>query len=409
MMKRGLIAIALVWPLLFPGVVVGQDTPASFSGAWDTTYGLLRVQQDGATVSGTYSYGGGSTIQGTIEGRRLTFRYQEPTAAGEGWFEVSPDGLRFDGSWMEDGSSEWYPWTGTRSDAGPAEAPPASAFDGLFETTYGRLRLATADGTTSGHYTYGGGSTVEGTIEGNRLTFSYQEPTVAGEGWFELSADGAEFTGQWHAAGSTEWSSWNGTRVDPEEGVVWLVVLEAPWETSLAENEYAFGDMLRAYFERMPHVRVRHRRIYDRADFIRAAGELGFLAEPVGLLVASHGTAGNLIMLDGLVSARDVGRALRNASNVFAVHFSSCEIIVGEAEAQLRSELGADHYLAVSGYATAVDWSASAIIEFLYLDLILGRGMSPSRAADVVRRELVFSGDHAQDSPLGSAQFRFSD
>lgn len=380
---------------------------SDFSGAWDTTYGLLELTQEGAEVRGRYTYGGGSTVLGTVEGNRLTFRYAEPTVEGDGWFELSPTGDTLNGQWKEDGSTDWFPWEGVRTAARPGHVAD-TGWNGLFETTYGRMRLnATAEGV-SGSYSYGGGSTVTGTVAGTRLTFRYQEPGVSGEGWFELSEDGNSFAGQWKADGSSDWSEWSGTRIVAEEGVSWLVVFEAAWETSLAENEYAFGDMLRAYFERMPHVNVRHRRINDRVDFLRAANDLAYLAEPVALLIASHGSGGVLTLNGETISATDVGSSIADAPNVFSVHFSSCEVMIGEAGQELRRALPDDRYLAISGYAISVDWSASALIEFLYLDLILGRGMSPARAAEVVLRDLPFAGDGGQ-GPLGPARFRFED
>ena len=402
------VVLSLLFVMLLCPVAAAQPVAdADFSGAWDTTYGFLEIQQEGQTVAGTYTYGGGSTIAGTVAGARLTFRYTEPTATGEGWFDIGPSGDSFSGSWHEDGSADWYPWTGTRTGNRPGTVE-TSGFDGLFDSTYGRLRLSTNGDGITGSYTYGGGSTIEGTIEGNRLSFRYQEPTVAGHGWFELSDDESAFSGQWQGDGTSTWSEWTGQRVVPESGTTWLVVLEAPWETSLAENEYAFGDMLRAYFERMPHVQVRHRRFYDKVDFMRAAGELAYLAEPVALVVASHGSSGMLTVNADTISPSDVGAALSLAPNVFAIHFSSCEIMVADAATQIHGALPEGRYLAVSGYATSVDWSASALIEFLYLDLILGRGMSPSRAAEAVRQELLFAGD-TQDSVIGPARFRFED
>ena len=278
-------------------------------------------------------------------------------------------------------------------------------FEGLFETTYGRLRLVRSEERVTGQYSFGGGSTIEGTIEGERLVFRYQEPAVGGEGWFEMNAEGTGFSGQWREDGGAAWQEWTGERIGPESGRVWLVVLEAPWESSIAENEYALGDMLRTYFERMPHVQVRHRRIYDLADFRRSAGELAYLAEPVALLIASHGSGGRLSVGAEGIGADEIRDALGAAPNVFAVHFSACDIMVGDTASTIVGELS--HTVALSGYATSVDWSASALIEFLYLDLILGRGMSPVMAADVVTREILFAGDSPSSSGLGPAQFRF--
>ena len=82
---------------------------------------------------------------------------------------------------------------------------------------------------------------------------------------------------------------------------------------------------------------------------------------------------------------------------------------IGDALARLRKPL-AGRKLPLSGYATAVDWSASAALEFLYFDLVLGRGFAPARAAAVVRKELACAGDEgAQGSPFGGLKFRFSE
>ena len=52
---------------------------------------------------------------------------------------------------------------------------------------------------------------IEGTLRGSRLQFNYQEPTVRGEGWFELVRHG-KFAGQWRADGGEQWHSWTGHR-----------------------------------------------------------------------------------------------------------------------------------------------------------------------------------------------------
>jgi hypothetical protein len=405
----GLAAIAAAAALPARSVVAQAEAQVpDFSGAWDSTYGLLEIDQNGANVTGHYSYGGGSTIDGTVSGPRLTFHYREPTASGDGWFELGADGQSLAGQWHETGSSEWYPWTATRSERVSTLEAESTGWSGLFETTYGRLRLARDGDQVTGTYSWGGGSSLTGHLEGSRLVFRYQEPTVAGDGWFELSDDGTSLNGSWRADGGSDWASWTGTRVVPEPGVVWLVVLEAPWETSLAENEYAFGDMLRAYFQRMPNVRVRHRRLYDVDDFRREAADLAYLAEPVAVLIASHGEGGQLTLEGGALGAEPLTQMLINAPNVFLLHFSSCEMMTNGLPEAIRAGLPPGRRVALSGYATAVDWSASALIEFLYLDLVLGRGFSPRAAADVVLHEMPFAGDSdTPDSPLGPARFRF--
>jgi hypothetical protein len=93
-------------------------------------------------------------------------------------------------------------------------APPGIAADptfvGTWETTYGRMVLTESDGKVSG--TYGGKNGIIGTVAGTRFTFKYIEPGVTGEGYFEISPDGATLTGQWRPAGRESWSSWTGRR-----------------------------------------------------------------------------------------------------------------------------------------------------------------------------------------------------
>ena len=62
----------------------------------------------------------------------------------------------------------------------------------------------------------------------------------------------------------------------------------------------------------------------------------------------------------------------------------------------------------VSGYTTAVDWAASAILEFMYFDLILTRGLDPAAAAQQVRELLSFAGDAGNpDVGFRGTGFRF--
>ncbi len=397
---RSTVALALALVLVAPArAALGAD----FSGAWDTTYGRLELEQKGAAVQGSYD-GGSATITGTVlETGRLTFRYEERTVRGEGWFELAADGAAFEGQWRPAGEEEWRAWQGKRL------APPAPlGFDGVFETTFGRMRLEADGAKVRGTYGFDGGSTIEGTVEGRRLTFRYKEPTAAGSGSFELSPDGDSFGGTWRADGSTQDSAWTGNCVKPDPSVRWLVVLEASWEESLAEDEYAFGDMLRAYFARLPAVRMRHRRVYDEADFMRATREIGYLAEPVVVVVAAHGDTDGVVLDSGKIGGKAIAASLAGAPNVSLLHFSSCAVMGGGLVDEILADLPASRALAVSGYAVPVDWAASAILEMLYLDFVLGRGIAPARAAEHVRGELACAKDKgAPGSPLGAACFRF--
>ena len=87
-------------------------------------------------------------------------------------------------------------------------------FAGEWDTTYGRLSLKVEGKTAVGTYFVAGGAVNEmkGEIDGEKLTFSYSEPSVTGEGHFTLSADKRSFSGQWREKGVTRWNPWDGRR-----------------------------------------------------------------------------------------------------------------------------------------------------------------------------------------------------
>jgi alkaline phosphatase D len=82
-MKRAHLVVVLLvcW---CPAAVAAEP---NFAGTWETTFGTLTLTQDGKQVKGAYSLGGGDcSLEGQVGKTRLTFRYKEPDAQGEGWF-----------------------------------------------------------------------------------------------------------------------------------------------------------------------------------------------------------------------------------------------------------------------------------------------------------------------------------
>jgi hypothetical protein len=284
-------------------------------------------------------------------------------------------------------------------------ATSTKIFHGLYQSSYGLLRLQRDGDAVSGSYPYGAGGIIEGTVEGDTLTFSYREPVAKGEGWFRATDFG--FFGKWRAAGRSEWSDWSGTCAAPQPGVKWLVILEALWEDGLCTPEYAWGDMLRAYFQRHPHTHVRHRRVYGRADLIRGLNEVRYLAEPTVVIVASHGRAGRLCIAGAEFNAAELAEQLKSSPHVFLLHFSACAMLVDDALPALQ-DLVREQPLTISGYGTKVDWAGSAVLEFLYLDLVLGRGRTPADAYKAVHQELRFAGESAPGSLVGATHFRIA-
>jgi len=115
-------------------------------------------------------------------------------------------------------------------------------------------------------------------------------------------------------------------------------------------------------------------------------------------VIASHGVAEGLSVRGKLIDTKSIFESLRHAASLKLLHFSSCLVGLGKERAPFP----------VSGYTTSVDWGASALLEFTYLDLILNRGFAPAQAAETLPKLVRFAGDHAPaESPYPAAGFRF--
>jgi hypothetical protein len=379
---------------LFTGAV-RKKAMANFSGRWFTTFGPMELTQDGNRVSGSYALEQNSCpIEGSIHDGRFQFTYQEPSVEGEGWFELVRHG-KFAGKWRPKGSSSWSSWIGHRE------------FEGIWESSFGLLRLVQEPDRVLGFYEGAGPCTLEGRLEQNRLSFSYQEPRARGEGHFELAPDAISFQGQWRADGAQQWAPWQGRRLTAVPGLVWLVVIEAHWQRSYFEKEYAFGHMLREFFSRLPHVNVRQRFFEDEAGLERWCRELMYLPEPVAVVFASHGTADGLTVQGKPFATGGLVESLRHADNILLLHFSSCLMMQDGKAGELARALQETVHFPISGYDRSVDWAASALIEFHYLDMVLGRGLSPADAAEGIVRLIGYAGDkEVSGSPYPPAGFR---
>ncbi len=363
-----------------------------FPGQWLTTFGQMSLEQNGPAITGTYHYGSSEgRLDGTVSGNTLRFRYQEPNEKGEGIFRLLRSG-KFTGSYTVAGEQRVRRWDGERG------------WDGIWDSDFGRVRLLQEADQVHGSYEGAGPSQIEGrtVVGGGKLEFRYREPRVSGEGHFELSEDSYSFTGEWRPQGGTEWKPWRGHRVQPERGITWLLVLEAHWQRSIAESEYAFGDMLREVFARLPQVRVRQRFFHDAESLDHWCRELLYIAEPAILMIASHGVAEGLSVHGEVINTTRVLDAVRDAGNLKLLHFSSCLVGLDGQRALAKQPFP------VSGYTTSVDWGASAMLEFTYLDLILNRGLDPADAAVALPKLVTYAGDRvADDSPYPAAGFRF--
>ncbi len=366
---------AFAWMVAAPGLIAQEE--ASFAGSWQTPSGKLEIHQRGPWVEGSYRRG---RLEGRITERRLPFRYVEGNVTGEGELELSEDGQAFQGRWHRDGADTWQSWDGELLQSRSVDNP----FAGLWASTYGRLRFNADGEKISGVYSSPPGSRIEGRVEGLRLEFTYQEPEASGKGWFELSEDGRQFAGRWWTEGSERWTRWTGKRVMPEPDRIWLVVLEAHWESGLSEPEYDFGSMLRGYFTMgsARHVSVRQRFFHDVEDLQRFCREVAFLAEPVVLLLSTHGTTEGISVGGRTIGPEEIAAGLKDVPNLELLHLSGCSMMAGDAPARIHAALGDRANFPISGYRTTVAWDASALADFTFLSLLLIHRMSPERAVD---------------------------
>ena len=372
-----------------------------FEGMWETTFGPMELKQKGDRITGSYSMRGASCpLQGQVSKGRFEFTYREGDTTGEGWFQLGTGGGTFAGKWRPTGSEDWQEWKGKRKER-------ETGFEGLWSSSYGRLRLVREGDSIEGVYSGEGGSTIKGKVKGGRFEFRYQEPSARGEGWFELADGGASLAGKWRPDGGEGWRDWNASRVSAEPGVTYLVVMEARWEEDLGQQEYAFGDMLKAFFERAPNVQVRRRALGNASDLQRWCREVSLLAEPVVVCLSSHGNSEGLQVAGRTIKPEVIADSLRSAGNVKLLHFSSCLIMKNQLAERLMERLGGQATYPISGYTTSVDWAASAVIEFMYFDLVLVRRMSPVKAARQVRALFPIAGNKpVPGAVLSPAGFR---
>jgi hypothetical protein len=106
-----------------------------FSGDWDTrcfggfTY-KMRLTQKGDRVTGTYEGNTTGTIEGTVVGRVLRYRWSQSNGnKGAGKFSLEPDGKTFKGGYTYSDDPELSDryWNGTRVGASPAGANRSGA------------------------------------------------------------------------------------------------------------------------------------------------------------------------------------------------------------------------------------------------------------------------------------------
>src|SRR5262245_38933630 len=367
------------------------DSAMSFAGKWSTSFGpMVLTEERGGRVRGTYGRDVAEhPIDGTATGDEYRFNYTEPQERGIGRFKLKRYG-HFSGDYLAEGNYRALPWQGWRG------------HDGLWDTHLGRLRFVQeTPGRITGFAEYDAAARIEGEVDGARLTFKVEAGNFSGRGVLDLDPTGYALTGEWFEPQQPA-RPLSGQRILPRPGLTWLVVAEAYWQRALDDNEFAFGDMLRELFARLPRVQVRHRYYHDETSLLHWCRQLLFLPEPAVLMLAGHGEPNGLTVNGKIIPLGRILESLKFADGIMLVHFSSC--LVGQDSE--RALIAAP--FPVSGYKTSVDWAMSACTEFLYLDMILEKGLAPAAAAKQLVSLVRFAGnEEIEGSPYRPAGFCF--
>jgi hypothetical protein len=364
----------------------------SFDGRWATSFGLMTLRQNGAGVTGTYGREGtGCAIEGTVADGVFAFDYKEEVEKGSGWFRLRRPGC-FIGEYLAEGGwarpRPWHGWRGA---------------NGLWDTSIGRLHLVEEGGRLGGSIEQDESARLEGELQrSGHFRFRLDGARVKlVEGVLGLDENDYRLGGEWTQVGQPA-IPLLGQRVLPHPALTWLVVMEAHWQHRLDDKEFAFGRMLSELFARVPWAQVRHRIYDDEESLARWCRQLTFLPEPTMLVITGHGETTGLTVSGRPIAMPAVVEALRTADSLKLLHFSACLVGQDAGEALKAAPFP------VSGYTTAVDWAQSALTEFIYLDMILEKGLAPARAAEQLLALVRFTGtDEIPGSPYRPAGFRF--
>jgi predicted esterase len=180
-----------------------------FDGQWRTSFGTVTLKQSGNTVTGTYGDQNQFTLAGKVANQKLTFEYHEGQATGDGSWTLDQSGHAFQGPFKVRGGRGGT-WEGWRPDPQARTGKPAN-LAGLWLTDLGLMELEQTGDHVKGRFALRGDSTLEGTVTGRELEFTYKS-FRPGQGWFDLSPSGDTLTGAAGTNGFPNWFAWRGRR-----------------------------------------------------------------------------------------------------------------------------------------------------------------------------------------------------
>jgi hypothetical protein len=200
-------------------------TPSWWAGLWQTDFGLMKLNQTGAAVSGHYGSGLVHSIKGSVNGKTFSGIWTEGTATGKAVFTISADGSTFTGKYgrgAEPVTSAWSgknlkhaakPVAGSKTGTTTTKAPVAVAsFAGVWTTDFGVMNIKQTGAAVTGKYGTDQTNTIVGTVTGRALRGTWKEGDRTGKIRFTISTSGKSFTGVYGTGAEPPLTRWNGTK-----------------------------------------------------------------------------------------------------------------------------------------------------------------------------------------------------
>lgn len=213
MIRQAKIIALLAFLALAVAGVAGQGA----TGVYQSDFGVLMLQQNGPSVTGTYEHAGGR-VEGVLIGRTLTGWWYQTNGKGRLTFVFSEDFSSFAGKWSYENAEPSSPWNGKRSGSLIAppnlvqpSPPPPPPIAGIYDTDFNEMTLRLEGNRVSGTYKYSDGR-IEGTLEGRTLTGWWYQSNGKGRLIFTFSESFDSFVGKWSYEGAEPSGQWNGRK-----------------------------------------------------------------------------------------------------------------------------------------------------------------------------------------------------
>jgi predicted esterase len=190
-------------------VALRAHAQGAFDGEWRTSFGVVSLKQIKTEVTGTYGVANQFTLKGKVNGKVLSFEYQEGAATGEAQWTLDAAGNSFSGKFQIRGGKQGT-WLGWRPDSAALKGKAAN-LAGLWLTDLGLMELGQTGDEVSGKYGLGGVSEIEGKVTGRRIEFT-TKAFRNGKGWFDMAPDNAKFNGAGNTEGFAAWYGWRGRK-----------------------------------------------------------------------------------------------------------------------------------------------------------------------------------------------------